>query len=155
MLDEAEKKNVYQTLMKMKLGGKKFVSDLPYKYRNHFDFVIAGDLISTQHFDETIFEQMLIALKTGGSLIFTAQFSFLGHYLYHDKLEELEKAKRIKFVEANVYYRYDALNQVIGKYTKTPAKVYVYQKTEGDSVLASQMKKLSSMSMNSEESYGF
>lgn len=87
---------------------------------------------------------MLFALKNMGHIVFTAQFSYLGNFKYHEKLEELEKAGRIRFVEATAFYRYDALNEVIGKYTKTPAKVYVYQKTEGDSMLvANRLKKQS------------
>jgi hypothetical protein len=80
---------------------------------------------------------MLFAVKNGGHIIFSAQFSFLGNFKYSDYLEELEKAGRIKFVEASVFYRYEAMKQGVGKYIKTPAKVYVYRKTEGDSILAS------------------
>jgi len=99
---------------------------------------------------------MLFALKNQGHMIFTAQFSYLGNFKYHDKLEELEKAGRIRFVDASSFYRYSSLNEVIGKYTKTPAKVYIYQKTEGDSVLASHsLKKKSTLSMVSDDSYGF
>ena len=120
------------------------MENFPQHLKNQFDFVTAGDLISTQIFDENIFEQMLFSLKNMGHLLFSAQFSYLGNFKYHEKLEELEKAGRIKFVEAIQFYRYDALNEVIGKYTKTPAKVYIYQKTEGDSVLAaSRLKKQS------------
>ena len=99
---------------------------------------------------------MLFSLKNGGSFLFSAQYSYLGNFKYHDKLDELEKAGRIRFVEAATFYRYDKLNEVIGKYTKTPAKVYVYEKTEGDSVMvSSKLKKLSTMSMVSDDSYGF
>jgi len=84
---------------------------------------------------------MLFALKNMGHMVFTSQFSFLGNFKYHDKLEELEKAGRIRFVEDTVFYRFEGLNEPIGKYSKTPTKVYVYQKTEGDSLLAAQRLK--------------
>lgn len=48
------------------------------------------------------------------------------------------------------------MKQGVGKYIKTPAKVYVYRKTEGDSVLASSAyKKRSTQSMVSDASYDF
>lgn len=51
--------------------------------------------------DEKIFEQMLLSLKPGGLIVFTAKYSFLGKYLYENKLEELEKFERMKFIKSD------------------------------------------------------
>jgi len=56
MLQEAEKKDVYTTLEKFKLGGDDYMESFPNQLKNKFDFVTAGDLISAQMFDENILE---------------------------------------------------------------------------------------------------
>merc|ERR1711862_1007593 len=48
--------------------------------------------------------------------------------------EKLGRLKAIKPAEA--FFKYDQLPECYGKFTKTPVKVFAYQKTEEDSVLA-------------------
>lgn len=100
---------------------------------------------------------MLICLKPGGFLVFTARYSYLGQYWYADVLGDLEKAGRVKAITSEAFFKYDQLNESVGKFTKTPVKVYVYQKTESDSVFASQqmqmkLKKNSGMSVSTVDS---
>ena len=96
---------------------------------------------------------MLVALKKDGYLIFSARFSYLGDYWYVDQLEELEKLGRIKAVDQEAFFKYDNLMGGIGKFTKTPTKVFVYRKTEGDSIMIQhQLKKLSSMTASTDNS---
>lgn len=96
---------------------------------------------------------MLIALKKGGYLIFACRYSYLGDYWYVDQLAELEKLGRIKAVDTEAFFKYDNLMGGIGKFTKTPSKVYIYKKTEGDSVMIQhQLKKLSSMTASTANS---
>lgn len=85
--------------------------------------------------DENIFEQMLLALKEGGVMVFAARFSYIGNYWYTEKLENLEKLGRIKFLDAESFFKYNNLPQSIGRFSKTPVKVYAYRKIETDSVL--------------------
>jgi len=49
--------------------------------------------------DEKVFEQMLLALKNGGMMVFAARYSYIGEYWYSEKLAELEKLGRIKAVK--------------------------------------------------------
>jgi len=44
------------------------------------------------------------------------------------------------------FFKYDQLNESVGKFQKTPVKVFVYRKTEADSVLG--YKRASSMTAN-------
>lgn len=81
---------------------------------------------------------MLLALKKDGIMVFAARFSYLGDYWYADALAALEKLGRIKAIESETFFKYDQLPNCIGKFTKTPVKVFAYQKTEDDSVLAYQ-----------------
>jgi SAM-dependent methyltransferase len=121
--------------------------------RSKFDFVTCAGVINNNFMDIKLFEQMLIALKTGGHMVFSARYSYLGVYWYMDVLAELEKAGRIKYVEEESFFKYDQLLNSVGKFTKTPCKVYVYQKIENDSVFAiNQNKKLSSMSASTDYS---
>jgi len=78
---------------------------------------------------------MLVALKKNGYLVFSARFSFLGDFWYVDQLAELEKLGRIKAVDNEAFFKYDQLQNGVGKFSKTPTKIFVYQKCEGDSVL--------------------
>ena len=88
---------------------------------------------------------MLICIKPGGYIVFSARFSYLGVYWYYDALAALEKAGRIKSVsDPESFFKYDQLLTSVGKFTKTPVKVYVYQKLENDSIIACQQKKVNS-----------
>jgi SAM-dependent methyltransferase len=130
------------------------VNSLPLDYRSKFDFVTAAGLINNNFMDLKIFEQMLVCLKPGGYMVFSARFSYLGQYWYTDVLGDLEKEGRIKFVQDEEFFKYDQLLSSVGKFTKTPVKVFVYQKLEQDTVLSiMQAKKLSSMSASTNGSY--
>jgi len=56
--------------------------------------------------DEKIFEEMLLSLRNGGIMVFTARFSYLGNYWYTEKLEQLEKLGRIKALGSQEFYKY-------------------------------------------------
>jgi len=100
---------------------------------------------------------MLLALKNGGKLVFAARFSYIGEYWYVPKLAELEKLGRIKAIKSDSFFKYENMPECIGKFTKTPVKVFAYEKTEEDSVLAysriQTMKKDSGMSVSTQDSY--
>jgi len=61
-------------------------------------------LIVTNFKDENIFEEMLLSLRNGGTMIFTAKFSYLGNYWYTETLEKLEKQGRIQAVECEDFF---------------------------------------------------
>merc|ERR1712159_712402 len=58
-----------------------------------------------------------------------------GEYWYDEKLESLEALGRLQFLTSDSFFKYDNVDQAIGKFQKTPVKVFAYQKTEADSVL--------------------
>ena len=91
-------------------------------------------LLNNNFLDEKIFSQMLLCLKKGGFAVFTARFSYLGDYWYSDKLEEMEELGRMKRISEEEFFKYDKLPFAVGKFTRTPVKVFVYQKTEDDTV---------------------
>ena len=158
MLYEAQQKKVYTDLQFLNLGSDNYIESFPNQLKGKFDFVTAvttSGLIENGVPDENIFEQMLFSLKKHGYLVFTAQHSFLGEFWYAKKLEELVKAGRMQLTETKLFSKYGNLHQGPGKFTKTPARVWAYQKCEEDSVLvSSRLKRKSTMSI-SENSDGF
>ena len=85
---------------------------------------------------------MLLALRNGGTMIFTAKFSYLGDFWYKDVLSNLEKQGRIQLVQTEEFFQFDEMKQSVGKFTKTPAKIFAYRKTEEDSVRAYAMQNI-------------
>jgi len=156
MLKKADEKDVYKSLDQLELGQEEFLETFPYPYRQKFDFVTCAGFLNNNGMDERLFEQMLLALKKDGLMVFAARYSYLGDYWYADKLAELEKLGRIKAIKSESFFKYDQLPECIGKFTKTPVKVFVYQKAEDDSVLAYQriqtQKKDSGMSVSTQDS---
>ena len=134
MLEQA--KDRYESVEKIKLCQDDYVGTIPHYLRNTYDFVTAAGLVNNNFQDEKLFEQMLICCKNQGYLVFAARYSFLGQYWYVDKIAELEKAGRIKFISEKAFFKYDQLDLGVGRFSKTPVKVYVYQKTEEDSIMA-------------------
>ena len=78
---------------------------------------------------------MLICCKNRGYIIFAARYSYLGDYWYSDPLSALEKQGRLKAIDSEAFFKYDQLMVSVGKFSRTPSKIYVYQKTEEDSVI--------------------
>ena len=92
---------------------------------------------------------MLLCLKNGGYAIFTGRFSYLGDYWYTDKLENMVKEGRMKKISEEEFFKYDKLPHCVGKFTKTPCKIFIYQKTEEDTVKAThRYLKKSSMTLS-------
>lgn len=82
-------------------------------------------------------------MKDKGIFVFTAQHSYMGQFWYEEKLEMLEKLGRIKFLKSDEFFQFENMQQAVGRFQKTPMKVFAYQKTEADSVMA--FKKMSTM----------
>ena len=77
---------------------------------------------------------MLEALKERGYIIIASRFSYLGDYWYDTALRKLIKDGRIRFVTSQDFFKYDQLNEVVGKFARTPCRVMVYQK-QGDNAI--------------------
>ena len=133
MLDIAQEKGSYQKLIHLRLNQDQHVETIPAEYRNECEFVTAAGLINNNYLDHKIFEQMLLCLKPGGFMVFSARYSYLGKRWYIDALSKLEESGRIKYVQHEAYFKYDQLPKPTGKFMKTPTKVYVYQKIEQNS----------------------
>ena len=49
----------------------------------------ASGLLAEGHVDGSLFDEMLMALKTGGYAIFATRTMYLSMYKYEDKMKEL------------------------------------------------------------------
>ena len=127
MLEEAAGKGAYSALQEHTLGDP---AAFPTEYKNHFDFVACAGLVNNNHMDYLLFEEMLLSLKKGGHAVFAARFSYMGHYWYDQAIQEMHESGRWKLVATETFFKYDKLEQVsIGRFSKTPSKVFVFQKT--------------------------
>lgn len=126
MLEECAVKGTYKQLDEYMLGNPE---DFPEKYKNAFDFVTCAGLINNNHMDYLLFEEMLLSCKQGGYIVFACRFSYMGKYWYDDVIQEMHNSMRWKLLATETFFKYDQLEEVsIGRFSKTPCKVFVFQK---------------------------
>ena len=127
MLEECEKTKpgVHTELVELFLGSP---STYPENLRNRFDIVTASGILADNHLDNSVFEEMLLTLKTGGLAIFATRTEYLTKYEYGPYMKKLTDEGKWKFVKEITFARYDQLEQKIGRFDKTEAKAFVYQK---------------------------
>jgi predicted TPR repeat methyltransferase len=74
MLEKAKDKNSYSELKELFLG---LPETFPDEFRNRFDAVTAAGILAEGHLDNKVFDEMLLALKTGGYAIFATRTMYL------------------------------------------------------------------------------
>ena len=74
-----------------------------------------------------LYETMTLACKKNGLLVFAARFSYIGQYNYQEVLDKLEDAKRVKYLEQENYFKFDKITKSIGRFSRMPSRVYVYE----------------------------
>ena len=130
MLEEASNKGVYSELHEHTLGNP---AEFPNQFKNNFDFATCCGLVNNNHMDYLLFEEMLLSVKKGGYIIFAARFSYMGHYWYDPVVKEMHESGRWNLVATDTFFKYDKLDEVsIGRFSKTPCKVFVFQKTQDE-----------------------
>lgn len=137
MLEEASKKGVYSELHEHTLNCPE---DFPNQFKAKFDYVACSGLINNNYMDYLLFEEMLLAVKKGGCVVFASRYSFMGHYWYDKIIKEMAENGRWKLLATDTFFKYDQLPCVsIGRFSKTPSKVFVFEKTQDD--LSTHVKK--------------
>jgi SAM-dependent methyltransferase len=74
MLDKAQIKGSYTDLEELFLG---LPDTFPQKFHNKFDIITASGILAEGHLDNKVFDEMLLALKTGGCAIFATRTMYL------------------------------------------------------------------------------
>jgi len=88
MIEKAREKEAYAELEELFLGQPE---TFPAKYHNRFDAVTAVGILAEGHLDNKVFDEMLLALKTGGYAIFATRTMYLTEYSYGERIKELEE----------------------------------------------------------------
>lgn len=104
MLEECSNKGVYQELFEQALGD---AEEFPDQFKNRFDFVTCAGLINNNHMDYLLFEEMLLAVKKGGFVIFAARFSYMGKYWYDQVIKEMHDDGRWTLLATETFFKYD------------------------------------------------
>lgn len=74
MLDKAREKDSYSELKELFLG---LPDTFPAEYHNRFDAITAAGILAEGHLDNKVFDEMLLALKTGGYAIFATRTMYI------------------------------------------------------------------------------
>jgi len=125
MLNEAEKRNLYTEYIELFLGSPE---TYPENLRNKFDFTTASGILADNHLDCSVFEEMLLSLRTGGIAVFATRTEYLEKYQYGPYMKKLEDDGKWKFIKELTFDRYDQLEETVGRFKKTEAKCFAYQK---------------------------
>jgi SAM-dependent methyltransferase len=127
MLQECKdnKPGVHLELIELFLGKPE---TYPANLHNRFDVITASGILADNHLDNSVFEEMLLSLRTGGLAIFATRTEYLEKYGYGAYMKKLEDEGKWKFVKNLVFGRYDQLEEKVGRFQKTEAQAFVYQK---------------------------
>lgn len=83
MLERAKEKNSYTELHELFLGKPE---TFPENLQNRFDVITASGILAEGHLDNKVFDEMLLALKTGGYAVFATRTMYLTQYNYVEKI---------------------------------------------------------------------
>merc|ERR1711959_302435 len=124
MLAEAEQKQVYEELLEHDIDE---LGEFPPHLNNKFDFVVAAGIVNGNHMDSRLFETFMRAAKKEGLIVFASRFSYIGDYWYNEALKKLNQEFRLKLLETDDFFKYDRVPASIGRFSRTPARVFVYE----------------------------
>ena len=91
MLEKAREKNCYKELHELFLGSPE---TFPQEFHNKYDVITASGILAEGHLDNSVFEEMLMCLKTGGYAVFSTRLMYLTMYRYGEKIKSLEEEGR-------------------------------------------------------------
>ena len=123
MIEKATVKGSYTELHELFLGSP---DTFPAEFHNRFEVITASGILAEGHLDNKVFDEMLLALKTGGYAIFATRTMYLTKYNYIEKMTELVDQGKWRKVEEWTFDRYDQLEEAIGRFSKVEAKAFAY-----------------------------
>ena len=125
MIEQAKSKGIYSDLREMFLGQP---DKFPEEFHNRFDALTASGILAEGHCPNEVMDEMVLALKVGGFACFSTRIEYLEKYKFSEKMKELEEAGKWKLIKTEDFLRYDKLEEVIGRFSKTEVRGFVYQK---------------------------
>lgn len=124
MMRFAELKGCYKQLKELDLLK---IEEFPQVLKNQYDIVTCAGLINNNHMDYRVFEEMILAAKQGGLVIFAAPHSYIGQYWYADVCSTMVEEGRWKLIETQDFFKYDKITSSIGRFSRMPMKLFVYE----------------------------
>ena len=128
MVDKAKEKKSYSELSKLFLGKPE---TFPDEYKERFDFITGTAILAEGHLTGgAVFDEMMMALKTGGYSIFTTRDEYMTKYGYTDAIEKLVDEGKWKKVHDSIFVKYHNVEEgkSVGRYSAKPTRMYAYQK---------------------------
>ena len=128
MVDEAKAKNSYSELVKLFLGKPE---TFPKEHHDRYNFITGTAILAEGHLmGGAVFDEMMLALKTGGYAIFTTRDEYMTKYGYADAIEKLVDSGKCKKMHDSTFVKYHNVEQGtnIGRYSQKPTRMYAYQK---------------------------
>ena len=113
MLEKAKLKESYTELKELFLGRP---DTFPEEYRNRFDAITAAGILAEGHLDNNVFDEMILALKTGGYAIFATRTMYLEQYSYAAGIKKLEDEGKWKQIKEVKFWRYDQAQETVGRF---------------------------------------
>ena len=113
MLEKAKEKASYSELKELFLG---LPDTFPDEYRNRFDAITAAGILAEGHLDNKVFDEMILALKTGGYAIFATRTMYLEQYSYAQGIKKLEDEGKWKQIKEIKFWRYDQAQETVGRF---------------------------------------
>ena len=95
-------------------------STFPEKYHNKYDVIACAGLIVAGHCGPEVFDEMLLALKTGGLAVFSTRAAFVKSNC-QERMDELVETGKWEFIGKEEFTRYDILSESVEGFTTTPA----------------------------------
>jgi len=127
MLRVAEEKKSYIELKEVYLCR----DEIPKEYHANFDIAVSAGLLAHDHVDGSVLDEKLLTINPAsehGYLVFTTREEYLVTLGYGKKIEELEKAGRLKFVQKLPFVRYqNAKDEQIGRFKPVEVSVFIYK----------------------------
>ena len=108
MLIEARKKGVYGDCRELFLTEQ----PMPKEWIGKYDAAVSAGLLTYDHCGPKAFDEKLAALRPGGLgwIVFTTREQYMSAVGFQQKLDELVRRKKIKFVAKIVFTRYDKVD---------------------------------------------
>lgn len=77
------------------------IEEFPQNFKNSYDLVTAAGIVNNNYMDYLLFEEMVLAAKQGGFVVFTAPHSFVGQYWYNEMCQMMVEEGRWRLLDSN------------------------------------------------------
>ena len=129
MIEKAKAKGGYKEIHKGLLCKPEEFKSERSDWIDQFDFVTASGLLADGHATNEIFDEMLMALKTGGYAIFTSRVEYMDSLNYQQGIDERVEAGKWELVTKDTFEKYsNAPKEAVGRFKPVDVNLLVFKK---------------------------